>query len=233
MVAVGVGVSPSFRVGVSSGFSPSDVDGLELWLDAGQGVTIDTGVSVWADQSGNGWTGSQPTGSQQPSFVSADANLNGKPSIRFEDATVNLILDMTSTSSDWTWFAAVYNSTISGIRGLIDDSSGTAFRWRASSGSLIIAGGGASISVAMGVGAHIVGSRHHASEGMAFVDGTESAGTLPAVAIGTSRIGSRFTAGGDWWETHIAEIIAYKASLSDADLAAVKGYLATKYGVSV
>ena len=37
-------------------FSPKDIDGLFLWLDAGKGITKDAGANVnrWADQSGNG-----------------------------------------------------------------------------------------------------------------------------------------------------------------------------------
>lgn len=231
-IGMGIGIWSPNR-GAVSAFSPADVAGLELWLDAGQGVTIATGVSDWADQSGKGWAATQGTGSFQPEFIAADANLNGQPSLRFEDATVRMILDMASASSDWTLLAAVYNSGAAGVRALIDDSSGTAFRGRASGTSWQPSGGGASISVTMGVGAHIIGSRHHATEGMAFVDGVETSGTLPALAIGTSILGARFTAGGDWWLTHIAEIIMFKASLSAADLALVKAYLAVKYGVSI
>jgi hypothetical protein len=54
---------------------------VELWLRADLGVTIGTGVSAWADQSGKGRHCTQAAGSQQPSVVSSWKN--GKPALDF------------------------------------------------------------------------------------------------------------------------------------------------------
>jgi hypothetical protein len=54
---------------------------VELWLRADLGVTIGTGVSAWADQSGKGRHCSQATPGQQPSVVSSWKN--GKPALDF------------------------------------------------------------------------------------------------------------------------------------------------------
>ena len=46
------------------------------WIRADRGITIGTGVSAWADQSGNNNNFSQATGSFQPAYNAADATLS-------------------------------------------------------------------------------------------------------------------------------------------------------------
>lgn len=66
--------------GSSAGFTPSpvftppDIAGNTLWLRADQGITIATGVSVWADQSGLGHNLVQGTGANQPTFNASGPN---------------------------------------------------------------------------------------------------------------------------------------------------------------
>jgi len=55
---------------------PTDA-GAQVWLDASDAstITIDTGVSVWADKSGNGYDATQATPGYQPSYSSEDGEL--------------------------------------------------------------------------------------------------------------------------------------------------------------
>ena len=55
--------------------------GLVLWLDACVGVTAESGVSEWEDQSGNGNDATQTTESYQPAYILD--GLNGNPVVRF------------------------------------------------------------------------------------------------------------------------------------------------------
>jgi hypothetical protein len=55
-----------------------------LWVRADLGITIGTGVSAWADQSGNGNSFTQGTGGSQPTLTAADATLNNLPSVGFD-----------------------------------------------------------------------------------------------------------------------------------------------------
>ena len=67
-----------------SAWYPTNLPGCVLWLDAGQGITKDSGdyVSVWADQSGKGNNAAQPTGANQPLWE--NNVINGKPAIKFD-----------------------------------------------------------------------------------------------------------------------------------------------------
>ncbi len=66
-----------------SGQAPIPTAGLQLWLKADAGVTLNgSNVSKWADQSGKGNDAIQPDLPRQP-FLVRDG-LNGKPTIRFD-----------------------------------------------------------------------------------------------------------------------------------------------------
>jgi hypothetical protein len=59
-------------------------DGLQLWLDAGQGVTDSNGrVSAWADQSGNGNDLASRPG-MEPTLAPSVPELGGLPAIQFK-----------------------------------------------------------------------------------------------------------------------------------------------------
>ena len=62
---------------------PIPTDGLQLWLKADAGVTLNgSNVSKWADQSGNNNDAIERDGDRQPLLVRD--GLNGKPTIRFD-----------------------------------------------------------------------------------------------------------------------------------------------------
>jgi hypothetical protein len=79
-----------------SGFNPKSISGLYAWYDAADATTITqaTGVSAWADKSGNGRTCSQATGANQPAYVLAGQN--GKNVIDFASHTKNMFTNGTA-----------------------------------------------------------------------------------------------------------------------------------------
>ena len=62
------------RGGGRGSADPRAISGLRMFFIADKGITIGTGVSAWADQSGNGNDLSQGTGSAQPALVSSWRN---------------------------------------------------------------------------------------------------------------------------------------------------------------
>lgn len=66
---------------------------LFAWWRADTGITIDTGISDWADKSGNDHNLVQGTTSAQPTFVAADSNWNNQPSVSFDGGTDNMNSD--------------------------------------------------------------------------------------------------------------------------------------------
>lgn len=80
----------------ASGFNPKSISGLYAWYDAADATTITqaTGVSAWADKSGNGRTCSQATGANQPAYVLAGQN--GKNVIDFASSTYRITTNGTA-----------------------------------------------------------------------------------------------------------------------------------------
>lgn len=72
------------RSGSVSAFSPTEIAGLQLWLDAGRGVTKDGSnlVSQWSDLSGQG-NHATASGSDRPTWVSHNSGRNYHSSILF------------------------------------------------------------------------------------------------------------------------------------------------------
>lgn len=78
-------VARNRRIPSAGPFVPTVLGRCVLWLRADLGVTIATGVSSWADQSGAGLvTGvTQATGANQPTYSTGDSNFAGRPSLGF------------------------------------------------------------------------------------------------------------------------------------------------------
>ena len=217
---------------------PKQFPNLALWLDAGQGVTTDTGgVSTWADQSGLGNDAIQTTDSARPDLNATDSNLNDQPSITFGAGSGQFLAHaMSASSTDWTWFAVVYAGSTSPLAALYDAGGGANFRWRATGGAMYSAVAGASLNASLGTSAgHVICARHGSGVGLMRVDATESTGTLAAFSLpGGGCIGGRYTDSGDEpWVDEIAEIIAYKVALSDTHVDAICDYLGSKYSITV
>lgn len=80
-------------------FSPSQLTGLVLWLDAGKGVvSTSNAVSGWQDQSSAGNNAVQLTTTRQPTLVAS--SINGLPTIHF-DGTNSVMSVADSNSLAW------------------------------------------------------------------------------------------------------------------------------------
>lgn len=74
------------RYSSSAIWTPKSISGLQLWLRADLGITIGTGVSAWADQSGTGDANknvTQAVAGLQPAYSTANAGLNNQPALSF------------------------------------------------------------------------------------------------------------------------------------------------------
>src|SRR6187549_2754377 len=71
--------------------SPLTILGSAAWWFRGDlGVTIGTGVSSWADQSGNGVNATEGVGASQPAFLASD--IDGRPAVVGDGVDDNLTM---------------------------------------------------------------------------------------------------------------------------------------------
>lgn len=73
---------------LATGFDPRRIANLRGWWDSTDNATIttDTGVSVWVDKSGNGYTLTQSTGANQPTLSA----ISGKQAFSYNGTTQSL-----------------------------------------------------------------------------------------------------------------------------------------------
>ena len=223
--------------------SPTDISGLQLWLDANDTNTITlnagTTVSSWNDKSGNGYHASQSTATNQPTYTYSA--LNSKNVVRFDGGDELTALDSVVTGSTNRTVFVVFNSTGGGTRyGVtLGDSTST----------------GQSFGISQEIGVRVnsgyrtwttaVDSTHAIvtivldgtsttdlsawKNGSSLTTNLTSARTLNTAA---GFIVGNGTAGGEL-SGDVAEIIVYNSALSTSDRESVESYLSSKWGIAL
>lgn len=242
--------------GGTAAFSPKDISGLQLWLDAttglfdatsgGNAVTTDgSAVARWEDQSGNGNHATQATLNNRPLLKTAIQN--GKNILRF-DGSNDVFLATISASSPRTTFAvAKIASTTAAWRGLwVFNGSGTTgsvifiFQQAGNTNDKLAGGravGGYEISYSIAPGTNFfVGSQINTLTKVSGRLNKSSAGSLThsSLSIGAgneTRIGAGRVVGSENWYGDIAEIISYNSELTTSDIESVENYLSSKWGI--
>jgi hypothetical protein len=223
-------------------FSPSDISGLVLWLDADaiDGLNDGDPVTTWEDQSSEGNDATQATGSAKPTYQTNE--LNGKPIVRF-DGTDDALDGARPVSSTGTMFivakqASAVSSTTKTLVSLDDglhsqiftdsDSHASAWNYYADNADGIIANiGGAAADWS------IIVVKWSDNANIAFyVDGATGPADDPfndsITAADVYRLGLDHddSTPGDF---DVAEMLIYDTALSDGDREDVEDYLTTKY----
>lgn len=98
-------------------FTPTEIAGLELWLDAADSSTITTTsvgrVSQWSDKSGKDKHATQATDGSRPMYVSSVTN--GLPGIHFDSMFLNTACVPATGANPRTLIAVVANIGQNGI----------------------------------------------------------------------------------------------------------------------
>lgn len=238
----------------SVSFSPDDIAGLELWLDANQITGKNDGdtISTWSDVSGNSNNVTQATAGRQPTYKT---NIfNGKPIIRFDDAAWpnndNLFSTATHTlpSGNGNYSAFIVfsqamqvvswnyafiwggRSTKTGVHILSPSGNGgeQGVAW------IGYYGAGSAVFTGLNDGnPHVISLIYNGTNHTPYKDsvvGTannNNNGNVATTGIGVGCNGTE----DEVFAGDIAEIIVYDTALSDANRGDVETYLIDKYGI--
>ena len=223
--------------------SPTDISGLQLWLDASDSSTIiENGgtVSQWNDKSGNGYNVSQGTASNQPTYTASA--LNSKSVVRFDgnDELTNGSATVVGGSTNRTVFV-VFNSTGGSATSYgvtLGDSTSTGQTFGVSKEIAVRVNGGyrtwttavdsthAIVTIVLdGTSTTDLSAWKNGSSLTASSTGTQTINTAAGIIIGNGTAGGNLV--GD-----VAEIIVYNSALSTSDRESVESYLSTKWGIS-
>lgn len=218
-------------------FSPLDIAGCVLWLDAANGALNDLNapasngelVVVWQDQSGSGNDATQATVAQQPQWLATI--VNGRPVLRFDAADDGLVTPLTLAVPCTVFVVYAFNGTLSETRRAVQGSNNWLLGPYALTHDFHDGGFAGGPPVATGVFV-AQAAWQDGAQSLNWVNGNfvgnpigggAGPGLLSLGAVGTFAE----PLNGD-----VAEVIVYDSALSGGDMANVWAYLASKYGLS-
>ena len=219
---------------------------LSFWLDAGQGVTLDTNgrVESWQDQSGNGYIFERgPTNEQRRPFYVEDG-FNGLPVLSFagendlgvvydNDAPYELAYDQA------TVFVVAQNSgNTQGnlLGGCVDESTNNQFRYQPSGADFLWYAeegwGRRDLQVEDTRSIQVISASFDAVGHEFYQNGAMTASSdLPSSGRWyVSQVGAWCSS--EFLEGEIAEVLVYNVRLSDLERSQVEQYLLDKYSIS-
>lgn len=253
-------MSPRLLRPRATGFSPKNLSGLVMWLDATDATTytISTGVSEWRDKAGSN-TFTQSTGNNQPTL----ATIGGKTALSFDGTNDHLLSTATpfTGNSSFTFFQ-VFEATFPGNGTALfthrtgeggADTNDITVGLSANQGSNWIFGtlrtrvatvrSGVAANTdqrfdsvdAAGIGSlSLAGTFSASPTSTAWFRGTvapSSAGTSSLVGVTGMSIGCRNGATKDlFYVGKIGEVIGYNRALTTTERRTVESYLAKKWG---
>lgn len=220
--------------------------GLWVWFYGSVGVTGTTSVTVWEDQSGNGYDMSADSG-DEPELISSA--INSLPAVSSYGllAEMGTSVDLPDLSAGGTVFIVAKQSIVNGAT---SSDSGGVFIGAGSQINMQIQRGNTSISgnifsIRGGIDASTFAITTPLVPDDTFVtirlknDGTDNTVAVNNGAVGTATAdGSGYSAtpftifktlGGAQGNKQIAEIIIYTRTLSGSEITQVESYLQTKY----
>jgi hypothetical protein len=241
--------------GGAAAFSPTDIAGLQLWLDASQIVGLNDGdpVATWSDLSGNANNATQATASNKPTYKTNQ--INSRPVVRFDgvddfmtyanqlftftgDATVFAVLKVASAPA--LYFPAIISdytglTTTCSICPQTYPNGGVEFCTDVASPGGVRANSTDSTATAYLLTVAWQDWQNHKSNGQTTirVNGVAKTvaayGSNPASFTGGSRFIGTLANGAygpaDYLNGDIAALLVYNARLSAGDIALVETYL--------
>ncbi len=240
--------SRSYGAGGSAppAFVPTDIAGLQLWLDASDTASIThtaNSVSQWNDKSGNSRHATQGTATNQP--TTNTTTINSLNAISFDGSNDRLVMNSgihSITGGQNTAFIVIDSENRVDlrniVRGRVTTDADERFGISTNSGTTFVARNGTSNATDALTGAitdNYILVNHASSVLNAYVNGGVagggggfSSGACDQMVIG----GYSATNDAQAYAGRIGEIIMYNSALSTADLNRVGNYLATKWGIT-
>ncbi len=229
--SVPVGLGGSRR-----GFSPKQIVGLALHLDAAKitGLAAGDPVGTWSDLSGNGNTATQATAAKQPSY---QANvLNGKPVVRFDGVDDYFDLTIFLSISSITVFAVLKQTSGISVKAIVAGNTAS-FEYRLTdthkqeSLKTNTASMGVSTTALSTTAFSSVNVTYDGANGSYRLNGADDGSFASAQSFTDSLryVGSN-SGTGEFFAGDIAELLLYTSALDVTERGKVEGYLKKKWG---
>ena len=238
MTRIGLGVRLPHRRGLATGFQPTKLPDLQLWLRGDLGITLNgADVSAWADQSGQGNHFVQATEADQPVYDATNSAFNDQATLQGDAVSEHLesVGFTIATALDVFFVADAPPGPVAGIARWGASVATPAYPWNDGNVYIDI---GSTVRQTVPAEADVVVPHYlevisTSAEWTARITGVEkfTTGTNTfAWDAGVPRLFSS-AAGDTYWAGTIAEVIAYDRKLSAAERAEVEAYIGARYGL--
>lgn len=232
---------------------PQQESSLIGWYRSDAGVTQSSGVSVWADQSGNSNDATQSSASLRPTLVAGAVNNSILPTLSFDGVddrlilpsnfsdltngvSVFVVLKPTSTSGDRTSITVSNASNADAFIAQTNNTNSTMTAYNNATSSAVATSSNPIAVNQFQVLEQIFQPGTTDGIGTISVDGVQAAqatnliSTLRNVTRSNNSIGMS-SATTDFFQGEIAEILFYKKALKPTQIASIRSYLLSKFGV--
>ena len=231
-------------------FAPSDIAGLQLWLDANDASTLFTDaagttpagngdvVGHWADKSGNSNNVTQATTSKKPTLQ--NGILNGLPVVRFDAddwLRINPFVSGTITQPNTTFvvykISAVSGSTQVILGGVTNGNRQLILKDPAADKLGLFAGAVLLSGETADTNWHIASAVFNGASSFLRLDGTQIVSGNPGAENQEgATLAATFNAAGVL-DGDEAEALEYGGELSAGDITLVENYFSNKWGVTL
>lgn len=239
----------------NASFSPPNIAGLQLWLDAQKTSSLTQSggaVSLWADRSTNAYTFTQPTGANQPTVDAS--TLNGFQSLKF-----------TGANNSYMWLSLVgsgggvscISSTVFCVYQKFGSITNNAILFEGNNGSMPGTENGGPLgdystvleiydsvatfqdfTITTGTSPHIITIQPGTGPASSTMSANNvalskagSAGTTYGAGLALGLLGSRGSSGVFATNIYLGEVLVYNSTLSAGDVSKVYSYLSAKWGI--
>lgn len=202
-----------------------------VWLRADLGITLGTGVSTWADQSGNGNDATQGTAGDQPAYNTSDPAYSKQPTVQFNGSTDYMLMNALFPPQPYTAYVVGESTSGTGNEPFFTDAGNGSGMYYFSTGVWgMYAGGTISSTNAIRTPQIFAGIFNTSSSDLYINDPITPAASgnistvNPSVAqyLGTEGLGSFLTG-------KIAELIIYSGVHTQVQVSTVFDYFSARY----
>lgn len=219
---------------------PQGISGLAAWYRADMGITIGTGVSAWADQSGSGDSNKnavQATGSKQPTLNAVDVAYNNQPTLSFLASALQNLRTGTWVTQP-TLQTVIWVGNFDGAASLEYVLDGLtvntlAIENNAVSNNIVARAATAISAAATNANPAVVVAIFNGASSKLYVSAnTPTTGSITAVTLAGLSIGMAGNVGA-YQNGKTAEIIVYNRALSSSEVFSLNAYCHTRYGIAI
>lgn len=219
----------------SPSWAPTDISGCVLWLDSSLGITTPSGVTKWADQSGN--AGDVTPNTSTPAY--GTASLNGYAGVIGNGTTDALIGTATYSTAALTVFVVAVETSFAASHVVFSmQTSGhnvNIGRLTNTTNYIMADDAGSNPGVVAGTNGapHIYRGVMNGASSVFALDGT--AGSAGTIATHTEHVEVLGNPGGSatYFPGSLYTVIIYNRVLSAGEITTVEANLGAKYGITV